>query len=52
MISTFLTEEKTIKNNVLSIEVTQAEKETDANLRTIRMEIKEIQVPNNSNDKE
>jgi hypothetical protein len=51
MISTFPTEKKIIKNNILSVEVTQAKKETDANLRIIRIRLKKIQIPNNSSNK-
>ena len=51
MVSTFLAEKKIIKNNVLSVEAIQTEKEININLRTIRMGIKEIQIPNNSSNK-
>ena len=40
MINIFFAERKTIKNNVLSVEITQVKKETNANLRIIRMRIK------------
>jgi hypothetical protein len=52
MVSIFPAEKNIIKNNVLFVEATQAKKKIGANLRTIRMGIKEIQVSNNSNDKE
>ena len=45
MVSTFLAEKKFIKNNVLSIEVTQTEKKINVNLRTIRIEIKKNASP-------
>jgi hypothetical protein len=51
MVSTFLTEKRTIKNNILSIEITQTKKKTNINFRIIRIRIKGMQVPNNSSDK-
>jgi hypothetical protein len=51
MINTFPAEKKTIKNNVLSAETIQTKNEINTNLRTVRMEIKRMQIPNNSSDK-
>jgi hypothetical protein len=52
MVNTFFTERKTIKNNVLFAEVIQIKNKTNINFRTVRMGIKGIQIPNNSNDEE
>jgi hypothetical protein len=42
MISIFLTKKRTIKDNILSVEATQARKKINTNLRTVRIEIKEM----------
>jgi hypothetical protein len=51
MVSTFLTKENTIKDNVLSVEVTQAKKKKKVNFRTVRMGIKGMQISDNSSNK-
>jgi hypothetical protein len=51
MVNTFPAEEKTIKDNVLFVEAIQTEKKISANLRIIRMGIKEMQIFDNSSDK-
>jgi hypothetical protein len=51
IVSTFLEKGRTIKDNILAAEAIQAKKEIGTNLRTVRMGIKEMQVPDNSSDK-
>jgi hypothetical protein len=51
MVNTFPAKRKIIKDNVLTAEAIQTKNKTGINLRTIRMRIKGMQVPDNSSKK-